>query len=101
MRLHRPPLDYGADLPVFDATVRRNQVAGLQYTHEEGEQITIHNAPRIDMVLPRSAVVMKPLSSVLFAAGIVSSRSEGHRMQVQNAVYIGAAPGPKGGMLPG
>jgi len=59
--------------------------------------ITPNNAPRIDMILPESLIMGKSIGKILYAAGLAKSASEGHRLAVQQAVYIGGAPGRKVG----
>lgn len=39
--------------------------------------------------LPKSLVYNQPIARVLFAAGLVSSRSEGHRLAAHQGAYIG------------
>ncbi|KAK4158703.1 mitochondrial tyrosine--tRNA ligase [Cladorrhinum sp. PSN259] len=54
---------------------------------------TLNNAPRIDMILPESLIMGSSIGRILFAAGLVRSTSEGHRIAVQKAAYIGGMPG--------
>lgn len=48
--------------------------------------------------LPRSAVMEKPLSRVLWSAGLAASRSEAQRLINNKGAYIGANPNAKGQM---
>ena len=60
--------------------------------------VTSADRPAANITLPRSLVVNQPLSRVLYAAKLVSSRSEGHRVVVERGAYVGSLPGQKGGM---
>jgi tyrosyl-tRNA synthetase len=48
--------------------------------------------------LPKSVVLGKPLNHVLWATGLVSSRTEGHKLINAGGVYIGSNADAKGGM---
>ncbi|KZF26252.1 hypothetical protein L228DRAFT_216413 [Xylona heveae TC161] len=56
-------------------------------------------APSPNVTLPRSLVVDQPMSRVLYAAGLVASRSEGHRLTVNQGAYVGCVPQGGGGMM--
>ena len=52
-----------------------------------------------NVILPRSLVFSQQIGRVLYAIGLVSSRSEGHRLSAAKGVYIGSLPGKQhGGM---
>ena len=55
-------------------------------------------APTNSLVLPRSLVYGRRIPHVLYHAGIVSSRSDGHRLVTKKGVYLGARPGASGTM---
>ena len=59
---------------------------------------TSTTAPAPHVILPKSLIYNQPIARVLYAAGLVSSRSEGHRLASQRGAYIGSKPGQKGGM---
>ena len=61
-------------------------------------QTNFSNAPLINCTLPESLVRGQPIARVLYAAGLVSSRSEGHRLAAKRGAYIGSRPGQIGGM---
>lgn len=61
----------------------------------DGQPTTPNNAPRVDMVLPQSVIMGKSISSILYAAGLASSRADGQRLAVQRAAYVGGSPGQK------
>ena len=54
-------------------------------------QISAQQIPASRTILPRSLVYNQPISRVLFAAGLVSSRSEGHRLAVKQGAYVGGS----------
>ncbi|KAL1835304.1 hypothetical protein VTK73DRAFT_5796 [Phialemonium thermophilum] len=49
------------------------------------------------MKLPESLILGKSIGRILYAAGLASSASDGHRLAVQQGAYVGAAPGQKAG----
>ncbi|KAM0287976.1 hypothetical protein ACHAQH_000043 [Verticillium albo-atrum] len=55
--------------------------------------VTLNNAPRMDMQLPRSLVTTQSPAKILFAAGLADSASEAHRLCRQQGAYVAAAPG--------
>ena len=56
------------------------------------------NAPTHSLILPKSLVYNQPMHRVLYHAGLVVSRSEGHRMVSKGGAYLGARPGGTGTM---
>ena len=50
------------------------------------------NAPSHNLTLPTSLVLDQPISRVLYHAGLVASRSEGHRIIAQKGAYLGSRP---------
>ena len=59
---------------------------------------TSTNIPSANVTLPRSLVQNQSIARVLYAAGLVGSRSEGHRLAGNRGAYIGSRPAAKGGM---
>ena len=59
---------------------------------------TSTNAPPANMILPKSLVFNQPIARVLHSAGLVSSRSEGHRLASARGAYIGSKAGGGGSM---
>ncbi|KAL8996930.1 MAG: hypothetical protein Q9169_003689 [Polycauliona sp. 2 TL-2023] len=57
-------------------------------------------APAGQVTLPRSLVANQQISRVLLAAGLVSSRSEGHRLIAAKGAYIGSVAGPEHRTMP-
>ncbi|KAL8773666.1 MAG: hypothetical protein Q9209_001432 [Squamulea sp. 1 TL-2023] len=56
--------------------------------------------PAGQIILPRSLVVSQQISRVMYAAGLVSSRSEGHRLVAAKGAYIGSVAGPEHRAMP-
>jgi tyrosyl-tRNA synthetase len=52
----------------------------------------------IKVTLPQSLVINQPFNRVLWSAGMVSSKSEGHRVIVNNGAKVGSRPGDSGPM---
>lgn len=55
--------------------------------------ISAQNFPSPHVTLPHSLVYNQPIARVLFAAGLVASRSEGHRLATKRGAYIGGRRG--------
>lgn len=62
------------------------------------EIVNLESAPSVSLILPKSLVYKQPISRVLYHAGMVSSRGEGHRLIANKGVYLGARPGATGTM---
>lgn len=56
------------------------------------------NGPTHSLELPKSLIYNQPIERVLYHAGLVTSRSEGHRLVAKKGAYIGARPGGTGTM---
>ena len=56
------------------------------------------DAPTHNLVLPRSLIYNQPMDRVLYHAGLVTSRSEGHRLVSKKGAYLGARPGGSGSL---
>ena len=59
---------------------------------------TAANAPSHNVILPRSLVIRQPIARVLWSAGLVASKSEGHRLAAKKGAYIGSRPSASGTM---
>ena len=66
-----------------------------EYSAVEGHPTTLNNAPRVDMQLPESLIMGKSIGRILYAAGLASSTSDGHRLAQQKGAHIGGSPGQK------
>ncbi|KKA22576.1 Tyrosine--tRNA ligase [Rasamsonia emersonii CBS 393.64] len=71
-----------------------NPAAGNKYA----PATSFMNMPNIRVTLPRSLVVEQPFHKVLYSAGLVSSKSEGHRLIANGGAYVGSRPGDTGSM---
>ena len=61
-------------------------------------QTNFANMPSIQVTLPRSLIYNQTFNKVLWSAGLVSSKSEGHRIVANKGAYVGASPGESGPM---
>lgn len=59
---------------------------------------TASNSPSLNITLPASLVVDQPIGRVLYSAGLVTSRSEGHRLCAMEGAYVGSRPADQGTM---
>ena len=57
--------------------------------------VTSSNAPAPNLVLPKSLVYNQSIARLLYHAGLVLSKSEGHRLAVKQGAYIASIPGQK------
>jgi tyrosyl-tRNA synthetase len=71
-----------------------NPAAGNRFA----PQTNFQNMPGLRIMLPRSLVVNQQFHKILWHAGLVSSRNEGHRLIVNNGAYVGSRPGFSGPM---
>lgn len=68
------------------------RAAGLftsNQVNKYAEQTNAQSAQNQNIVLPKSLIYDQPIARVLFAAGLVTSRSEGHRLAEGTGAYIG------------
>ncbi|KAL1965888.1 hypothetical protein VTN77DRAFT_5021 [Rasamsonia byssochlamydoides] len=61
-------------------------------------QTSYANMPSVRITLPRSLVLEQPFHKVLYNAGLVASKSEGHRLIANGGAYVGSRPGESGSM---
>lgn len=52
-----------------------------------------------NVTLPRSLVFSRQIGRILYACGLVASRSEGHRLSAARGAYIGSLPGKQHGEM--
>ena len=64
--------------------------------NDTAPSVSVDNIPSFNAILPKSLVHNVPISRVIYHAGLVASRSEGHRMVASKGVYIGSRPGKPG-----
>ena len=86
-------------LPQMPAKANRESPADVNRVLNETAPIVNADSPPFhSLTLPKSLVYNQPISRVLYHAGMVASRSEGHRMIVNKGAYLGARPGGTGTM---
>lgn len=61
-------------------------------------QTNFANMPNANVKLPKSLVYNQPFNKVLWSAGLVASKGEGHRVITNNGAYVGSRPGDSGPM---
>ncbi|KAE8394680.1 hypothetical protein BDV23DRAFT_135058 [Aspergillus alliaceus] len=61
-------------------------------------QTNFTNMPSIQVTLPESLVYNQNFHKILWHAGLVSSKSEGHRIVSNKGAYVGSRPGDSGAM---
>ena len=61
-------------------------------------QTNFANMPNAKVTLPRSLVYNQPFNKILWSAGLVSSKGEGHRVITNNGASVGSRPGDSGPM---
>ena len=71
---------------------------GNRAFNENAPVVDANSAPFHSINLPKSLVYNQLMERVLFFAGMVASRSEGHRMVAKGGAYVGARPGGSGTM---
>lgn len=54
--------------------------------------VTASKAPSPNLRLPRSLIMQKSVGKILYAAGLATSKSEGHRVAEKHGAYIGGNP---------
>ena len=104
--LFRPTLPIKATASNHAKAIPRSSLLNPNATHQSlnvslnpsAPHITAANAPSSHLTLPKSLIYNQPISRVLFAAGLVGSRSEGHRLASNQGAYIGAKHGFTAGM---
>ena len=71
--------------------------AEINYSlNHHAEHTTPSNYPSPNITLPKSLVYNQPIPRLLYSAGLVASRSEGHRLAANRGAYIGALSRPDG-----
>lgn len=58
--------------------------------NKNAPQTNSYNMPSVNVVLPHSLVYHQSIARILYAAGLVSSKSEGHRLAANQGAYIGS-----------
>ena len=91
------PVSKPKPIPTDDPRARPLNVS----LNPDAPHISSQNAPAANITLPHSLVHNQPIARVLFAAGLVASRSEGHRLGSKRGAYIGGLRGANPGMTDG
>lgn len=60
-----------------------------------GGTFAASKAPSHNVTLPRSLIMQKSVGKILYAAGLATSKSEGHRVAEKHGAYIGGNPEKK------
>ena len=96
----KPPLqEYQQDTATKDDSTAEVKAPNLSLkVNARVPQTGPSNMPNPSAVLPMSLVYDKPISKVLYHAGFVASKSEGHRLCANGGAYIGSRPGGTGTM---
>lgn len=76
---HRTLFSKGAGQPLL-SEIDADAKAGI---------VTPNNRPKVNVKLPRNIIYQKSISKVLYAVGLVSSGSEGHRLVESKGAYVG------------
>jgi tyrosyl-tRNA synthetase len=71
-----------------------NPQSGNRYA----SQTNFANMPNARVTLPKSLVYNQQFNKILWSAGLVSSKGEGHRVITNNGAYVGSRPGDSGPM---
>ncbi|KAI9729543.1 MAG: Tyrosine--tRNA ligase, mitochondrial [Cirrosporium novae-zelandiae] len=61
-------------------------------------QVNAFNPPSPTGTLPKCLVYNQPFSKILYYAGLVSSKSEGHRLTTKHGAYVGSRADGRGNM---
>jgi tyrosyl-tRNA synthetase len=85
-------------LPENYAQTPQAQYWNAQAGNKYAAQTNFANMPGVRITLPRSLVLEQPFHKVLYSAGLVSSKAEGHRLIANGGAYVGSRPGDSGAM---
>lgn len=88
---HRPVPE-----PALEPGIKPPDVSPLLNVH--APPTTANTALSPHLILPKSLVYKQPIARVFYAAGLVASRSEGHRLVAKKGAYVGSRPGASGTM---
>ena len=82
------------------STTTEDSTASSEVTEAKtsSQYATPTKMPPANVTLPRSLVYNQSIARVFYAAGLVTSRTEGHRLAGNRGAYIGSLPAQQGGM---
>lgn len=99
---HKFMYSKGSGTQFVGVTPEAVQDTSATYKAVEGRPTTLNNAPKMDMQLPEHLIYNQGIARILYAAGLASSVSEGHRIARASGAYVAAAPGKDmRGLVPG
>ena len=64
----------------------------FQDTESKAGIVTPNNRPNPNLKLPRNLILNKSVGKLLYACGLASSASEGHRIAAAHGAYVGGPP---------
>lgn len=82
-------------LPTQDEPEEFGPKTAKEIRNAQPPPVVLNNAPKANIQLPRSLIDKKSIGRILYAAGLASSVSEGHRLASSGGAYIGGMPGQK------
>ena len=85
-------LQHRAVFSRFTASTASPDSADTDETSASNRPVTATSAPSVNVTLPFSLVIGQPPARVLYSAGLVNSRSEGHKLAANQGAYIGSRP---------
>ncbi|KAE8355664.1 hypothetical protein BDV28DRAFT_128628, partial [Aspergillus coremiiformis] len=92
------PLQKNSSPPANNDTSPTSGDINPQSGNKYAPQTNFSNMPPVQVILPESLVYNQHLHKVLWSAGMVASKSEGHRIVVNQGAYVGSRPGDSGPM---
>lgn len=93
-----PPAPAPPKIPENYARTPQASFANPQSGNKYAPQTNYENMPSLWVALPRSLVYNQPFNKVLWSAGLVNSKSEGHRIIANGGAYVGSRPDATGEM---
>lgn len=92
------PMPKNPSAPASNARPSTASFINPQAGNAHATQTNFANMPNMNVTLPESLVYNQPLHKILWSAGLVSSKSEGHRLATNKGAYVGSRPGDSGPM---
>ncbi|KAE8159008.1 hypothetical protein BDV40DRAFT_274609 [Aspergillus tamarii] len=92
------PLQKNSSPPASHAQSPTSGFANPQSGNQYAPQTNFTNMPSIQVTLPESLVYGQNFHKILWSAGLVSSKGEGHRIVSNKGAYVGSRPGDSGPM---
>lgn len=92
------PLQKNSSPPAGHAQSPTSGFVNPQSGNQYAPQTNFSNMPSIQVTLPESLVYGQNFHKILWSAGLVSSKGEGHRIVTNKGAYVGSRPGDSGPM---